>query len=307
MSTTRRVLSSLATATVLSTLAVAVPATPALAATAPTLCVVPSTGGVSRFTLGAGTTWTQIRTTATQSVYGGGGYGVVAVNPSVPDMYLRRAGATTWTKVAGPRPVANWNLKTTDTALYMWLGPSQTSNPIYRYNGTGTAWTDIGSPFRTMYAGNYGLFATNPSTGDIYRYSGSGRSWTLVGGPGHSFAVTNTALYGLSPDRSGIWQYSGSGTSWFNIGPKAFNIYGGGHGLFATFDPGGDLYRYLGTPGNWELLGKPPGGIRRVVVTNNAVFAETSDFFRLYIWEAFDGGGWATIGASQVGSMVACP
>jgi len=313
MSTSRRIISGLVTATVLGTVAVVVHATPAHAATASTLCAVPAAvTGVQRYTLGAGTTWTTIRTASTRSVYGGGGYGVVAVNPTPhADAYLRRPGSTTWEKVAAPVGVASWSYKTTDTALYMWLGPSQTSNPVYRHNGSGISWTDIGGPFRTMYAGNYGLFATHPSTGNIYRYSGTGKSWAIVGGPGHSFGVTNTALYGLSPDSSGIWQYSGSGTSWFNIGGAAFTIAAGGHGLFATMKPSGDLFRYLGTPGSWEFMGTPNravhGSIRSVVVSNNAVFVESSNTGQLWIWDPSDEGGWATIGGGQVRSMAACP
>ena len=311
MSTTRKVLSGLVTVTVLSAAAVAVHATPAHAATAPTLCAVPTTGGVARHSLGSGPVWTTIRTAPTQSIYGGGGYGVVAVEPTLPDTYLRRAGSTTWEKIAAPRGVAAWNYKSTDTALYMWLGPSATSNPVYRHNG-GTSWTEIGGPYRRIFAGNYGLFAIHPSTGDIYRYLGTGKNWALVGGPGQSFAVSNTAVYGLSPGGNGIFQYSGSGTSWFNIGGPAFTITAGGHGLFATMKPSGDLFRYLGTPGNWEHLGKPSpasthGSIRTVVVSNNAVFVETSFTGQLFMWEAFDGGGWATIGGGQVRSLAACP
>ncbi|WP_173083143.1 hypothetical protein [Phytohabitans rumicis] len=306
MSTTRTVLSGLVTATVLSTVVVAVHATPAQAVPAPTLCVVPSTGGVARFNLG-GSGFTQIRTTATATVYGGGGYGVVAVNPSVPEAWLKRPTSSTWTMVARPGLPAAWDYQTTDTALYLLLGPSPTQKTVRRYNGSGSSWTTISGQFRTMYTGNYGLFARQSSAGDIYRYSGSGSSWSVVGGPGYSFAVTNTALYGLNPDRTGIFQYNGSGTAWTNIGGGAWAIYGGGHGLFATLKTNGNLFRYLGTPGAWEDLGQPPGGIRSATVTNNAVFAEDATFSRVFLYEAFDGGGWATVSTSPVGSMVACP
>ncbi|HEX8347506.1 MAG TPA: hypothetical protein VF657_22650 [Actinoplanes sp.] len=304
----RRSFARLAAVTMLTSVAVSVHAVPARAATAPTLCALNGTATtVSRYNLNGA--WDPIRSQSTVNIYGGG-FGVVAVNSTLPDTFLKRAGSNTWEVISRPRGVVSWKYQVTDTAVYNWLGPSATSNPVFQYRGPGVSWTRIGGPARTIYAGNYGLFATSPDTGDVYRYLGTPGSWARIGGPGR-FAVGNTAVYGLSPDGSGIHQYSGTGASWFQIGGAAFSIYAGGHGLFATLRPDGDLYRYLGTPGAWQRLGTPNravhGSIRTVVVTSRAVFAQSSSTGQLWVWEEFDGGGWAAIGGGQPRALAACP
>jgi hypothetical protein len=95
---------------------------------------------------------------------------------------------------------------------------------VYRYSGSGTAWTQVGGPASLIYGGGYGLFATSPDNSAIYEYLGSPNSWRQVGGPGATWAVTNSSIYGLSPDRQGVYRYSGSGTAWTQVGGPAWQI-----------------------------------------------------------------------------------
>ncbi|MGA2448770.1 MAG: tectonin domain-containing protein [Polyangiaceae bacterium] len=126
---------------------------------------------------------------------------------------------------------------------------------VYRYNGTGTSWTQIGGAAAQLYGGGHGLFATD-SGGNIHQYLGTPYSWAQVGGPGRQFAVTNEGLYGLSPNGGAVSRYNGSGTSWTGIGGAASQLYGGGYGFFAT-DSSTNIHEYLGTPNRWSQLGGP--------------------------------------------------
>jgi hypothetical protein len=103
-------------------------------------------------------------------------------------------------------------------------GLSPDRQGVWRYDGTGTSWTQIGGPAGDVYAGGYGLVATNPTNGDVYRYLGTPGSWQRIGGPGAKFAVTDGTVFGLSPDRQGVWRYDGTGTSWTQIGGPARDI-----------------------------------------------------------------------------------
>jgi len=89
--------------------------------------------------------------------------------------------------------------------------------------GLTARWEQIGGPAGAIYAGEAGIFASNPDSGDLYAYDGTPMSWTRIGGPGKTFAVAGQ-LYGLSPDSSGVWQYSGTPMQWSQIGGPAQRI-----------------------------------------------------------------------------------
>ncbi|MER5278360.1 M64 family metallopeptidase [Streptomyces sp. NPDC002809] len=130
-----------------------------------------------------------------------------------------------------------------------------TRDAVYRYDGSGTSWTRIGGPAGHLYAGTWGLVATNPDTGDLYRYLGTPDNWQHIGSAGASFAVATDTVYGLTPTRDAVYRYDNSGTSWTRIGGPAGHLYAGTWGLVATNPDTGDLYRYLGTPDNWQHIG----------------------------------------------------
>jgi len=67
---------------------------------------------------------------------------------------------------------------------------SPDSERVLSYDGTGASWTDLGGNAAELYAGGYGRFATNPTSGDIHRWFGA-NTWPRIGGPGHQFAVTS--------------------------------------------------------------------------------------------------------------------
>ena len=87
-------------------------------------------------------------------------------------------------------------------------------------------WVQIGGPAGNIYAGGFGIFATNPDTGDLYHYLETQHRWVKVGGDWakvgcggmNSYYVSDTGLYGSAWDGN-LWQYTGNGynVSWVNI------------------------------------------------------------------------------------------
>jgi hypothetical protein len=123
--------------------------------------------------------------------------------------------------VLAPPPTmasAHGDISSVTQAANTVCGLSPDRQGVWRYNGTGTSWTQIGGPAREIYGGGYGLVAISPGSRDIYRYLGSPNAWQRIGGPGATFAVTGSTVFGLSPDRQGVWRYNGTGTSWTQIG-----------------------------------------------------------------------------------------
>jgi hypothetical protein len=198
-------------------------------------------------------TWYQIGGPA-GNIYAGS-FGVVATNPTTGNLYHFRTPGQ-WALIGGPgRTFAM------DVSGHLY-GLSPNYSGVYQYVGNGETnrWVKIGGPARNIYAGSFGLVATNPTTGNLYHYLGTPGKWALIGGPGRTFAMgTSGHLYGLSPDSSGVYQYVGNGVTnrWVKIGGPARNIYAGWFGLVATNPTTGNLYHYLGKAGNWALIGGP--------------------------------------------------
>lgn len=116
------------------------------------------------------------------------------------------------------------------------------------------AWVQIGGPAQAVFAGAFGLFATNLYSADIFRYSGRPNEWTKVGGPGAAFAV-GSRLWGLTPNRQAVMQFDGTG--WVQIGGPAQTLYGGICGLYATSPDTGDIWKYNGRANDWRKVGGP--------------------------------------------------
>ncbi|WP_194924595.1 family 43 glycosylhydrolase [Catenulispora pinisilvae] len=154
----------------------------------------------------------------------------------------------------------------------------------------GTSWTAIGGQAAHLYAGGYGVFATDPNTGNINRYNGTPNNWSPVGGPGAEFAVNAVGLYGLAPDHSQVVQYTGSG--WIRIGGPAAHLYAGGAELFATDPNTGNINRYNGTPNNWSQAGGPGS---EFVVNAIGLFGLAPDHSAVRQWVGY-GTGWTQIG-----------
>lgn len=128
---------------------------------------------------------------------------------------------------------------------------------VYRYDGSGTSWTRIGGPAGQIYAGAWGLVATNPSSGDLYRYLGTPDDWQYIGSAGATFAVATDTVYGLTPSKDAVYRYDGQNSSWTKVGGAAGEIYAGdwGRGLVATGPGAGDPAAYVGEPGSWRPIG----------------------------------------------------
>ena len=232
---------------------------------------------------GTGASWTQVGGPAGEIF--GGGYGLVATNPSTGDLWRYLGIPQEWELIGTPG--ASFAV-TGDTVF----GLSTDRQAVWQYDGTGASWTQVGGPAGEIFGGGYGLVATNPSTGDLWRYLGIPQEWELIGTPGASFAVTGDTVFGLSTDRQAVWQYDGTGASWTQVGGPAGEIFGGGYGLVATNPSTGDLWRYLGIPQEWELIGTPGASF---AVTGDTVFGLSTD--RQAVWQ-YDGTGasWTQIG-----------
>jgi hypothetical protein len=165
---------------------------------------------------------------------------------------------------------------------------------VYRYDGTGASWTRIGGPAGQIYAGGWGLVATNPSTGDLYRYLGTPDMWQHIGGAGASFAVAPDTVYALTPKRDAVYRYDGYGTSWTMIGGPTGRIYAGewGRGLVATKLDSGSLRSYLGTPGSWKVTGTAGASF---AVATDAVYRLHPNSYAVYRYTGM-GTTWTKVG-----------
>ncbi len=164
---------------------------------------------------GSGTSWTQVGGPAGQ-IYGGG-YGLVATNPSNGNLYRYLGTPNKWQQIGGPGAAFT-------VAGNTVFGLSPNRQGVWQYDGSGTSWTQVGGPAGQIYGGGYGLVATNPSNGDLWRYLGTPNKWQQIGGPGAAFTVAGNTVFGLSPGGQGVWQYDGSGTSWTQVGGPASEI-----------------------------------------------------------------------------------
>jgi hypothetical protein len=144
-------------------------------------------------------------------------------------------------------------------------------------------WKQIGGPAGSIYAGSFGLVATDPTTGNLFHYVGTAGKWYQIGGPGNEFAMdTSSHLYGLAPNLTAVYQYTGNGTtnSWTKIGGPAGTITAGSFGLVATDPATGNLYHYLGTPGKWAQIGGP--GFTFVMDGNSHLYGKSGGVSDVY-------------------------
>jgi Tectonin domain len=184
---------------------------------------------------------------------------------------------------------------------------------VVTYDGLGNQ-TIIGSVLQLgaaaaqIYAGGWGVAATNAKTGNIYQYNGGielEAQWTQIGGPGSMFAVGDNALYGLSPDGSGVWEYVNSSIPWGPLGsptggPVARIYTGPGANLFATDAASGNIYTYDTSQGPefgpWFQVGGP-GAEFAVGSSNGMLYGLTPNRAAVWVWENA-GTNWALIGGA---------
>lgn len=157
------------------------------------------------------------------------------------------------------------------TAPLIALTPNKSA--VFRWSGSGTAWTKIGGPSSGIYAGAAGVFATSPSSGAIYQYKGTPGAWTRVGGAGAQFVEGGGRLYALTSGKSAVFEWSGSGTGWSQIGGPASRLYAGTDGLFATNAANSNVYEYSGTGKTWKQVGGP---VASLAVTGTSAFMLSS-------------------------------
>ncbi|MFJ6015172.1 tectonin domain-containing protein, partial [Streptomyces sp. NPDC092952] len=161
----------------------------------------------------------------------------------------------------------------------------------------GDAWTKIGGPAKSIYAGGAGLFATNPDSGDLYKYSGKRDKWTRIGGPGATFAVGEDRVYGIAPDRTAVYEWTGKSDKWTRIGGPAKSLYAGGAGLFATAPGTGNIHKYNGAPDDWTAIGGPGATF---AVSDTQLYGLSPDLTTAYRWNGATGTsvGWTRIGGA---------
>lgn len=163
---------------------------------------------------------------------------------------------------------------------------------VLRWTTEDRSWKVIGPAADQIYAGDAGLFATNPGDGRISRYDEPSRSWFQIGLPGEQFITAGDGLYAITERRDAIMRWTGVGGEWVRIGGSAARLYAGGAGLFAVSPDTGALFRYSGYGDTWVDAGGP-----------GADFAVGPDYVaRLSpdgkeIWQANGrGSGWRRIG-----------
>jgi hypothetical protein len=165
-------------------------------------------------------------------------------------------------------------------------------------NGAPFTWSTIyNGTVRQVYAGGYGLVATNTSD-NIIKYSGSGTTWNQIGLSGAQFAVGNgvgnNTIINITPDASAIWRYTGTGTNWNQIDGPASAVYAGVQLLATDFAGGSYEYTGNGSSWNWSWIAATP---KQFAVTGNGgIFALGYDS---NVWQ-FTGtaGNWFQMGSS---------
>jgi Glycosyl hydrolases family 43 len=203
-----------------------------------------------------GSTWTPIGGAATRLI--GAGFGLFAVQPN--GSLARYTGTpNSWTVVSG----AASGFAVNANALYR-----RNAAGVWKWDGSGSSWTQIGGPMTELYAGAYDVYGTSPSNGDIYRYTGTPNQWTRVGNGGGSWAVNVNGLYGRNS--TGVYQWSGLRTYWVRIGGPAGALYAGGNNLYATVPLVGDLNVYGNATATWS---KAAGSASSFAACDDALYA----------------------------------
>ena len=155
--------------------------------------LAPNGSGVYQYTgNGSNDQWIKIGGPAGQ-IYAGGGFGLVATNPQTGDLYHYLGQPFKWARIGGPGCAFAFGANNAVTgsngpAVYLdrLFGLAPNGSGVYEYTGNGSndQWIKIGGPAGQIYAGGFGLVATNPQTGDLYHYLGQPFKWARIGGPG---------------------------------------------------------------------------------------------------------------------------
>jgi hypothetical protein len=171
-------------------------------------------------------------------------------------------------------------------------GLSPSGREIWRYAGSGTAWTLVGpTPAREILrCGGY-LCATQPSTGDLYRYAGSGTTWTKIGDEAALYASTSAQTYRLTLARNAVERYSGTGTTWTPIAGPVGNLFATSTTLYGTDPETGALVRYDGS--DWDVIGGPA---RTFVGVGPTLYAMPDS--RVVVWRVSSTGTYTPIGGA---------
>ncbi len=166
---------------------------------------------------------------------------------------------------------------------------------VWRYDGEGSSWTNIGSPAGEpavqLYSGNWGMVARTGFFNPYYFYTGTPGDWENMEGPRGIACPGYDTVFGFprtdAPDLPlGVYQYDG-GTSWSKIGPPGQGCLAGNWGVVGfRSGPGDDFYHWTGTPNVWERIGGPTGS-SVMVVGEDTVYRQGDDW-ALY---QYDGAG----------------
>jgi outer membrane protein assembly factor BamB len=209
--------------------------------------VVTNSGEAVRLWDPAAQRWTQIGGPA-EELYGGGA-GLWAVSPG-PGHIAEFRTAGNWAYI-GERPA---ELAVGRDHVYR-LAADRAS--VWAWRPDDHAWQLIGGPAGHLYAGEAGLFATDPDNARLFRYDGEERGWAfVVDGIARDdrLVVGTDTVYRLTADRTAVTALDQTNGRWQVIGGAARTIRAGGAGLFAVGDDGGVL-AYRGRPDDWRRIG----------------------------------------------------
>jgi len=163
---------------------------------------------------------------------------------------------------------------------------------IGRYDGSPQQYTVVqSSPVRQVYAGGFGLMATDRNDNPIL-YSGTPNVWTGIGSPGSMFAVGATSIMELSPDASTISLYAGAG---FTTVPSSGATSIAADGVLAGTDTAGNVYEYNTFTGQWSLVG---GSGDQFVVSGSLLVGLLPDHSAVYANSSGTTSGWNAIGGA---------
>lgn len=198
-----------------------------------------------------GTSWTQIGGDSINSGWGAGLEMVRSMTSFGGNLYaglgdgsqkaaVYKFNGTTWTAIGGNPLAGSWNstvltsvvsLANDGTNLYAGLGTGTAGGVVYKYSGSGTAWTAIGG-------------------------GGVNSSWTSASSIG-AMVFTNSKLYATpwssSSSTMNSMVYEWNGTSWTQNGGNFLNNSWGGNGIAridSTTTMNGKMYVGLGNVTN---------------------------------------------------------
>ncbi|MEU5859879.1 hypothetical protein ABZ815_01795 [Nonomuraea sp. NPDC047529] len=153
------------------------------------------------------------------------------------------------------------------------IDPADHVNGVFRYDGSGTSWTQIRGPVASNgpFGGGWGTLVEGmgDETGTAFGYSGTPFDWFSVGEVGATYAVSDDTVYKTPRDGSRILQFDGfDGDTplWNKVGDSGFLAVGGFSVVAQMPDFQGDTFLYSGNPNDWERIG-PKGGAYAIADT----------------------------------------